>query len=111
MERLKGRNNEAEELLRHALTALDFVEDEDVRETMTPVVNGVLAEVLLDTDRYEEAEPLIRRLRELAKAASDSPLEVIPETFDLGVVGMCDWTMVWHRAPRTVLLVGTTGPT
>ena len=66
---LKGQFNEAEELIRAAETALDFVEDEGERGMFEWTVNLDLAQALIETDRYEEAGPLIRRLRALADDA------------------------------------------
>ena len=67
----EGREREGEERLRHALTVLERVEDGDGRENLERLIRDVLANFLLETDRYEEAEPLIRRLRELAAVSTD----------------------------------------
>jgi len=73
VEFMRGRMQEAEELLRHALSVLDFVEGKD--ETLERDINVELAKLLMQTDRYEEAGPLIQRLRELAERASADPFE------------------------------------
>ena len=65
-----GRLKEAEVLLRHCLTVLEFVEGENEREHLDRSTNELLADLLLDTDHTEEAEPQIRRLRELAAATT-----------------------------------------
>jgi len=73
---MEGRTLEAEKLLRHALSVLDFIEDEQQREHLATAVRVALSEALIETDRYAEAEPLIRRLRELAQAATDPPRRI-----------------------------------
>jgi len=70
---MRGRMQEAEELLRHALSVLDFVEGKD--ETFERDIKKELATVLMLTDRYEEAGPLIPRLRKLAERAWADPFE------------------------------------
>mmetsp|Transcript_56249 Transcript_56249/g.134279 ORF Transcript_56249/g.134279 Transcript_56249/m.134279 type:complete len:456 (+) Transcript_56249:672-2039(+) len=69
------RMTEAEELLRHALSVLDFVEGQD--ETLERDIKHELAKVLLQTDRYEEAGPLIQRLCELAERAGADPFNMV----------------------------------
>jgi tetratricopeptide (TPR) repeat protein len=79
---IRGRTQEAEELLRHALSVLDFVEGKD--ETLERRVKTDLSNVLLQTNRYEEAGPLIQRLRDLAERASADPLDMVT-TLELAV--------------------------
>ena len=62
---MHGREDKAEELLRHAMTALDFVEGDHDRETFEGDICRDLAQILLETDRYEETGRLILRLRGL----------------------------------------------
>ena len=73
---IRERMQEAEDLLRHALSVLDFVGD-DKGDTLERDINTDLSKVLLQTDRYEEAGPLIQRLRELAERASADPFEKV----------------------------------
>jgi len=70
---MRGRLQEAEELLRHALSVLDFVDGKD--ETFERDIKGELSNVLMQTGHYEEAGPLSQRLRELAERASADPFE------------------------------------
>ena len=70
-----GRGQEGEQLLRHALMVAGFVEDEK-RGHLEGSITAELTEVLLGTAGYEEAEPLIRRLRELADAWTDPEARV-----------------------------------
>ena len=70
-----GRMQEAEELLRHALGVVEFVEGDC--ESLEADVNTDLVRVLMATDRYEEAGPLIQRLRELAERASAEPFAMV----------------------------------
>ncbi|KAJ1491235.1 hypothetical protein T484DRAFT_1743128, partial [Baffinella frigidus] len=72
---IHNRMPEAEELLRHALSVLDFVEGQD--ETLERDIKHELAKVLLQTDRYEEAGPLIQRLCELAERAGADPFNMV----------------------------------
>ena len=69
------RMPEAEELLRHALSVLDYVEGGD--RALESDIKHDLATLLLQTDRHEEAGPLIQRLRELAKRAGALPDETV----------------------------------
>ncbi|KAJ1491234.1 hypothetical protein T484DRAFT_1743127 [Baffinella frigidus] len=69
------RMPEAAELLRHALSVLDFVEGQD--ETLERNIKDELAKVFLHTGRYEEAGPLIQRVHELAEMAGADPLEMV----------------------------------
>jgi tetratricopeptide (TPR) repeat protein len=70
---MRGRLQEAEELFRHALSVLNFVEGND--EFLERQSKVELAKVLLQTDRYEEAGPLIQRIREFAERASAGPFQ------------------------------------
>ena len=73
----------AEDLLRHALTVLDFIEGGE-GETLERGIKTDLSKVLLQTGRYEEAGQLIQRLRELAERAGADPLERV-EALELAV--------------------------
>jgi hypothetical protein len=81
---MRGRMQEGEELLRHALSVLDFVEGKN--ENLEREITQELAKVLLHTDRYKEAEPLvlIQRLCELAEEAGAHPLDRV-EALELAV--------------------------
>ncbi|KAJ1474487.1 hypothetical protein T484DRAFT_1832246 [Baffinella frigidus] len=68
---MDGRTAEAEELLRHAWTVLEFVEDPFERGGMDNDISFDLSALLLGTERYEDAGPLIRHLREVAGARAD----------------------------------------
>ena len=68
---MQGRAAEAEELLRHAWTVLEFVEDPFERGGMDNDLSFDLAGLLLGTARFEDAGPLIRHLREVAGARAD----------------------------------------
>ena len=63
---MRGRSEEFEEWVRHALTVVAFVENKSERERLELEATSDLARFLLETDRYEEAGPLIQRWRELA---------------------------------------------
>ncbi|KAJ1474988.1 hypothetical protein T484DRAFT_3213394 [Baffinella frigidus] len=71
VEKMEGRMPGAEELMQHAFSVLGFVEVEGEREQLECSVTRDLAELLLETERYEEAGPLIQRLFELAEADED----------------------------------------
>ena len=71
----RERVQEAEDLLRHALTVVDFVEGE--RMPLEIGIKNELAKVLLREGRHEEAGPLVQRLRELAKRAGADPVEMV----------------------------------
>jgi hypothetical protein len=73
---LRRRSQEAEELFRHALTVVDFVEGDEV-ETFERDISLELAKMLMTTGREEEAGPLIQRLRELAGTAGAAPLDTV----------------------------------
>ena len=79
----RGRKQGAEELLRHALAVLDFVEGGE-GGTLEREIKTELSKVLLQTDRYTEAGQLIQRLRELAEKAGADPLRRV-EALDLAV--------------------------
>ena len=66
MEFMRGRREEAVGLVRHALTVVAFVENKSERERLELEATSDVARFLLETDRYEEAGPLIQRWRELA---------------------------------------------
>ena len=68
---MQRRTAEAEELLRHAWTVLEFVEDPSERGDMDNDISWDLAGLLLGTERFEDAGPLIRHLREVAGARAD----------------------------------------
>jgi tetratricopeptide (TPR) repeat protein len=100
---LRGNEEGAEGLLRHALSVLDFVEIVEFveggyeRTTLEKEVKGELAKMLVSTDRHEEAGPLIQRLRELAGRAGSDPLEMV-EALGLAVnfqVGRRDRAQAW----------------
>ena len=52
-------------MLRHALTVVEFIENESKREQLELEATVALAKWLLGTGQYEEAGPLIQRWRKL----------------------------------------------
>jgi hypothetical protein len=80
---MRGRLQEAEKLLRHALTVVGFVEGKS--ESIERDIKVALAKVLMQTGCDEEAGPLIQRLRVLARRACDDPLGMVA-TLELGMV-------------------------
>ena len=74
---LHRRLQEAEELFRHALAVVEFVEDERETIWLERDIKLGLVTVLLRTDRYEEAGPLSQRLCELAKRSDANPFHMV----------------------------------
>ena len=71
----RGHKEQAEELFRHALSVLDYVEGP--KEPLERDIKQELVKVLMQTGRHEEAWPLIQCLRELAVRASCDPLDMV----------------------------------
>ena len=74
---MRGRSEEFEEWVRHALTVVAFVENKSERDKLELEATNDLARFLLETDRYEEAGPLIERWRELATTDSDNMIRAL----------------------------------
>ena len=69
----QGRMQEAEDLFRVALSAVDFIEDipNFPRALLARDVNMELAKLLLKTDRFEDAGPSVQNLFDLSEAEPD----------------------------------------
>jgi len=73
------RNEEAEVLLRNALTVFELLDNFvcGAGETLERDIKVDLAKAWMSTGRKEEAGPLIQRLHELAKRAGADPIETV----------------------------------
>ena len=71
---MQGRMQEAEELFRVSLTTLDFLEDTPTcpHQLLAKDVNLELGNLLVETDRFEEAGPFVQRLHQLSEEEPDS---------------------------------------
>jgi len=70
---VQGRTQEAEDLFRVSLSAVDFIEDLSnfPRAILAKDINLELARLLLTTDRFEDAGPSVQNLHALSEAEPD----------------------------------------